>query len=94
VNANIINAMVKQAQRINRLHNLVRLKATGSPKDCAEKLKISVRQFYRLIDLMKELGAPIYFDLYANSYTYEHEVKWSFGFESILKTHTNDRLSN
>ena len=76
--------MVKQLQRIDRLHNLIRLKATSSPKECAKKLNVSERQLYRLIDIMKALGAPIYYDLYTNSYCYEHEVKWSFGFDSAI----------
>lgn len=72
--------MIKQIERIDWLHNLIRLKATGSPKECARKLKISERQLYRLIDLMKELGAPVYFDIHCEAYCYEYEVEWSFGF--------------
>ena len=75
--------VIRQFKRIERIHNLIKTKATGSPKECARRLKISERQFYRLIDLMKELGAPIHYDLYTNSYCYEYEVKWSFGFEII-----------
>lgn len=72
--------MLKQIQRIERLHQLLKLKATGSPKDCAGKLEISERQLYNTLELMKALGAPIYFNIAIGSYCYEYEVKCSFGF--------------
>ncbi|KYG83566.1 hypothetical protein [Roseivirga echinicomitans] len=79
--------MEKQIERIERLHNLIRLKATGTPKECAEKLEISERQLYRLLDLMKELGAPVYYEVYYRAYCYEYEVEWSFGFKKLIKTY-------
>lgn len=72
--------MLKQIQRIERLHHLIKLKATGSPKQCARKLEISERQLYNTLNLMKELGAPVYFYLSIGSYCYEHEVEFEFGF--------------
>ena len=72
--------MLKQIQRIERLHQLIKLKTTGPPKECAERLEISERQLYNTLELMKELGAPVYFDSALCSYTYEHEVEFSFRF--------------
>lgn len=81
--------MLKQIQRIERLHQLLRLKATGSPKECALKLDISERQLYNTLELMKALGAPIYYDIAIGTYCYEYEVECSFGFPvkpSVNKT--------
>lgn len=72
--------MLKQIQRIERLHQLLKLKATGSPKDCAGKLEISERQLYNTLELMKALGAPIYYDIANGSYCYEYEVECMFCF--------------
>jgi hypothetical protein len=72
--------MLKQIQRIERLHQLIRLKATGPHKECALKLAISERQVYNIIEIMKELGAPIYYNNAIGSYCYDHEVKCAFGF--------------
>lgn len=72
--------MLKQIQRIERLHHLIRLKSTGSPKQCAKKLGISERQLYHSLDLMKELGAPIFFNCVICSYCYEYEVECPFFF--------------
>ena len=76
--------MIKQIQRIERLHQLIKRKATGSAKKCARKLEISERQLYNTLDLMKDLGAPIYFDIAAGSYCYQYETEWSFGFTRKL----------
>ncbi len=72
--------MLKQIQRIERLHQLIRLKATGNAKECANKLGISERQLYNTLELMKYLGAPIYFDISQQSYCYEYDVQWHYGF--------------
>ena len=81
--------MLKQIERIERLHQLIRIKATGNPKTCAERIKISERQLYNTLELMKELGAPIYFDFAAGSYCYEEEVHCSFRFYKKL---TNEQM--
>jgi DNA-binding IclR family transcriptional regulator len=75
--------MLKQAERIQRIHELIRRKATGTPKELATRLGISARQLYNLLDLMKELGAPILYSNTLCSYYYEHEVAWSIGFASL-----------
>ncbi|OEJ99533.1 hypothetical protein [Roseivirga misakiensis] len=75
--------MLKQTQRIERLDQLIRLGATGNARECAEKLDISERQFYNTIDLMKEMGAPIYFDNSIRSYCYEYLVVWNHGFTKV-----------
>jgi len=75
--------MLKQTQRISRLHDLIRRQATGSAKDCAQRLDISERQLYNTLELMRELGAPIYFDAPTGSYCYKYDVSWSFGFTVV-----------
>ena len=83
--------MLKQIQRIERLHQLLRLKATGSPKECASQLGISERQLYNIIELMKELGAPIIYNMRVGSYQYAYDVEWSFEFTKRLN---NDSMTS
>lgn len=75
--------MLKQAERIQRIHELIKRRATGTPKELASRLGISERQLYNLLDLMKELGAPIMYSINLCSYYYEQEVAWSIGFSSL-----------
>ncbi|APD06908.1 hypothetical protein UJ101_01389 [Flavobacteriaceae bacterium UJ101] len=70
-------------ERINlveRIDQLIRLKAIGTPEKLAERLDISKRQLHRIINSMKELDAPIVYNLSRGSYVYEEPVQFRFGF--------------
>ena len=65
---------------IERLDSLIRKKATGTPKELAEKIGISERQLYNIINEMKSMGAPIIFCTINRTYTYRERVVFRFGF--------------
>jgi len=65
---------------IERTDQLIRLKATGTPTQLANKLTISERSARRLINTMKEMGAPIKYCTHRRSYYYEDNVYFRFGF--------------
>lgn len=75
--------MLKQAERIQRIHELIRRRATGSPIELALRLEISKRQLHNLLDLMKQMGAPIVYSAALSSYLYEYPVAWNMGFSSL-----------
>jgi len=60
-------------EQLNRLHTLIKRKATGSAEDCAGRLSISRTSFFRLLNDLKNLGAPIVFNKFRNSYGYEYD---------------------
>lgn len=62
---------MKYINRIKALDQLIRLRATGNPKELSEKIGITERQMYKYIDNLKELGAKIKFEKTLNSYIYE-----------------------
>ena len=66
--------------RITRIDNLIRMKATGTPAQLAERLGMSERSVYEYISLMKDLGAPIKFDSYRESYYYDEEGSFNISF--------------
>ncbi len=70
----------EQINLIEQLDQLIRLKATGSPEQLANRLNISRAGLFRLMDIMKHLNAPIKFDIYLQSYVYEKNVCFKFGF--------------
>lgn len=72
--------LLESLDRIDRIDQLVRLKATGTPKRLAQKLEISERSVHRLIDMMKNMGAPIYYSISRQCYCYEKDVEFRFGF--------------
>jgi hypothetical protein len=77
---------MKFINKILRINTLVKLRATGNPRELACKLGISERSVYEYIHDMKELGAPIAFSYSHNSYIYYSEGELMIGF-------ANDSLS-
>lgn len=64
---------------IIRLNELINAEQTGSPKELASKLDISIRTVYNYIAFMKkEMKAPIIYDFQRLSYVYEEECEFNF----------------
>jgi len=78
--------------RIDRVDQLIRLKATGTPKRLATRLKISESSLYELLKIMKEMGAPIYYCSNRESYCYKEHVTFIYGFSSHKKNTTPEFL--
>ena len=68
--------LVDEMYRLDRLHQLIHFQNTGSINELAEKMQVSRRTALRLIGILKnEIGCPIYFNKYKNSYCYEYPIK-------------------
>ena len=71
----------KQAERINKVHQLIIEEKTGTPSEFANKLNISKSQLYNLIGILKEYDAPIKSCKKINSFYYSKpfflELKYS-----------------
>lgn len=61
---------LKQIEQLRKIHGLIKLESTGSPKMMAKKMRVSERQLYNLIDQLRTMDAPIRFDRRANTYFY------------------------
>lgn len=62
---------LKYLDRIERLHLLIKRKATGTPKALASRLEVSEASVYEYIKTLKEMGAPVVYDIYRKSYVYD-----------------------
>ena len=51
--------LIDQIYRLQRINQLIRMKATGPPCQFSNRLGISERQLYRLLDELKSYGLPI-----------------------------------
>lgn len=74
--------LLDQIRVIERIDQLVRLKCTGPPKELACKLEVSETTVYRILDAMKQFEAPIVYSMSKQSYVYENQVAFKFGFFS------------
>ena len=72
--------LLEQINVMERLDQLIRLGATGNLEKLAEKLKVSVSTVKRQIEIMKMLGAPIYFNYAKQRYEYRYQVNFIYGF--------------
>ena len=72
--------LLQQIELIERVDQLIRLRATGTPRDLAGRLSISEASLYRLIETLREMGAPIEFSFSSQSYVYLSEVHFMCGF--------------
>ncbi|MBG6131413.1 putative DNA-binding transcriptional regulator YafY [Aquimarina sp. EL_43] len=75
-----MNLMVRQIRLIERVDQLIRLQATGTPEELISKLGISKTKLYRIINTMKTLNAPIEYDITLQSFVYVEPVGFTFGF--------------
>ncbi|WP_155837831.1 HTH domain-containing protein [Aquimarina muelleri] len=65
---------------MERIDQLIRMKATGNPEELAKRLGISKTKLYRTIRTMKALNAPLEYDYSIQSYVYIKTVGFKFGF--------------
>ncbi len=75
-----MNIIIKHIEIMERMDQLIRLQATGTPEDFASRLGISKTTLYRTIGVMKKLNAPIEYDNARVSFVYVEAVAFSFGF--------------
>lgn len=59
--------------KLQQADQLIRLKATGTPKEFAERLQVSERALYLLIEEMKSFDFPIDYSKTRGSYYYTEE---------------------
>lgn len=64
---------LERVRILQRLDDLIRRKATGTPVDCANRLDVSRATFFRLLDELKSLDAPICYCRNRESYFYEED---------------------
>ena len=70
--------LLKDIHIVERLNQLIRLKATGTPEELSQKLDLSERQTRRIIEELKEEGLPIQYCKHRRSYIYKESVFMKF----------------
>jgi len=91
----------QQLERLRKIHKLIQQQNTGSPDELAERLKISRRQLYNILDYLKEIEAPLIFSRKDNTFCYTYnfdmlvnvsvqvlvndELKTIYGGQTLLK---------
>ncbi|MBK7652717.1 MAG: HTH domain-containing protein [Flammeovirgaceae bacterium] len=75
-------SLLKYIERLDRMNDLIRRKATGNPDEFAKKLQVSRSQLMQDLKELRDLGAPIEFCNASQSYWYTRECKVVLDFGS------------
>jgi biotin operon repressor len=90
--------ITQQLHLLERLDQLIRLKATGTPTTLAKHIGMSKRQLHRLVQALREMGLPIEYCKKQKCYQYTDKVKiWvelQIGEETMLKIKGGKSFSN
>ena len=71
---------IRSIERFQTIDRLIQRKATGTSEQLAEKIGVSKRTIIELINVMKQIGAPIYFCKIKKSYCYEEDGNFNISF--------------
>ena len=64
--------LIEQIERINRLHELIRFRRTGTPQELARRLGLSTSMIYKVMEELRHRGVPIEYSRQLQTYYYSH----------------------
>ena len=67
--------LFKQIELLQKMHKLIDLSHTGPPERLAKRLGISERRLYKLIEELKDIGAPIDYSRRDETYYYTKTIQ-------------------
>lgn len=62
--------LLEQIERLNRLHQLIKFRRTGTPKELADRLELSTSMVYKLMEELKRKDVPISYSRELRTYYY------------------------
>lgn len=74
-------SLIKYVERLKKMDDLIRRKATGTPDEFAEKLRISKSMLMVNLIELKKMGAPVRYNGTGKHYFYEKDCSLKLGFE-------------
>ena len=83
---------LKQLERLRTAHRLIKLENTGTPVELSQKLHISTRQTFLVLEQLKEMDAPIQFNRRTKTYFYKHDYELTINIS--IQVLAQDKLIN
>lgn len=84
--------IIEQLERLKTIHHLIEIQKTGSPNEFADKIHVSKRQLFNILDDLKLLGAPIEYSTLRKSYIYSEYCEIQLLFQ--IKTLDKEEMTN
>ena len=89
-----INMLFEEINRIQRIDKLIRLSNTGNADEFAEKLGISRRQIYNIIEDLKDMGLGIVYNRQIRSFVYTKPYQIRILFEIVELSENETKTIN
>ena len=71
---------LQKIQAIERVDGLIKLNSTGTADNLSRRFCVSKRSVYNIIELMKNMGAPIKYCQIRRTYYYSYQCDFVIGF--------------
>ncbi|OAV64982.1 hypothetical protein Barb6_03035 [Bacteroidales bacterium Barb6] len=65
--------LLEKLERMHRIHKLIKLEATGTPEEFAERLNLKRRQVYNILNELRDIGADIQYNTVSRTYYYKND---------------------
>lgn len=75
---------IKHIEKLQRMHNLIRHECTGSPSELADRLGVSDRTVYYLLEQLRDYEARIAYDRSRKTYYYKEDFVLEVNFSICL----------
>lgn len=81
---------IKNLERLQKLHFLIKNESTGPPSELAQMMKVSERLIYNLIEQLKDFDAKISYDRRRKTYYYcdNFQIRLNISFSVTRQSET------
>lgn len=83
---------LEKLKTVERVDQLIRLKATGTPEELAKKLGVARSTVYEIIECMKNMNAEIKYCKTTRSFCYESDKVLAIGFVEKSKIRGGEKI--
>ncbi|WP_276358917.1 HTH domain-containing protein [Daejeonella sp. H1SJ63] len=73
--------LLEQIERINRLHELIKHRRTGTPSQLARRLNLSTSMVYKLMDELRLRDVPVEYSRQLGTYFYSRNFQMRISIE-------------
>ena len=78
---------IKTLERLRQLHLLIDQETTGAPFELAQRMHISERLVYHLIEQLRDYNAPIKYDRSRKTYYYYDDFEFQVNISVSIVSH-------
>ncbi len=75
---------IRQIERLQLVNRLIVQGKTGTPEELGDRLGLSKRQVFNIIEMLRDIGAPVSYNKIRKTYHYEEPCRLKIDFSLTL----------